>query len=87
MSNERGEWFMCNCSTHALHVEKSNWYEVGFSVFEHRTYAAPRSWRERLSVIWRVLRGTYEAGDVMLDPAEAKRLGELLIELTRKNEP
>jgi len=84
------EFFECSCGMHALSVlpPVGKWYGFELAVWGRAPTSGPFSWRERLRMIWTILRKGHPCGDwVVLHPAEALRLAEYLIEQVKGSNP
>lgn len=77
--------FTCQCHTHELHAEHDPETGIDLSFWQYGGHAW-HPWSYRLRHIRRILRhGTPYSDYVSLDKADAKRLGEWLLESTRND--
>lgn len=74
-----GQEFLCACCTESLRVMRTDG-EWSFGIWHATGYGQPyRQWRQRLRMVWRLLReGTPYGDHVILRDGDASRLGRLL---------
>ena len=85
--SEIREMFLCDCGMHGLVItdlKEAGCHEIYLALWQSKYLPEPKGFWERLRWCWQVLKtGQPWADEICLQPKDARKLGERLLELTK----